>query len=118
MIPLGRNSSPSPARRLMSRPPMNEPPTPATNARVQSIPVPDLPTTSCATAPTSSPNRIIPMINIARVQVDILTRTPLYVSRVQFEIRSSRGSNCCYMRACPSSSARLRLHNDSVVGLV
>ena len=67
MMPLGRSARPSPANRLMTRPPTNEPPTPAAQARPQSMPDLDLPTISWATAPTSSPNRMIPMISMAGV---------------------------------------------------
>jgi hypothetical protein len=47
-------------------PPMNEPTTPAISARPQSTPFADLPTMSCAAAPMSIPNKMMPRRSMLR----------------------------------------------------
>ncbi len=74
MMPLGRNDRPSPASRLMSRPPTNEPTRPATRAIPQSILDEDRPCNTWARAPMIIPNSRIPSSSTA-VPYAILHRT-------------------------------------------
>jgi len=66
MIPLRRKARPSPAIRLARRPPRNDPRIPATRALPHSTPRADRPTMSCAAAPTSIPNKMIPSRSMVR----------------------------------------------------
>jgi hypothetical protein len=66
MIPLGRRASPSPENRLVMSPPMKEPAMPAISARPQSTAFAERPTTSCAAAPMSIPNKIMPRRSMPR----------------------------------------------------
>ena len=61
--PLARSSSPSPAMKLARSPPTNEPTSPATSARPQLTRALEPPSSHCAAAPTTMPNRMIPRIN-------------------------------------------------------
>ena len=65
MRPLGRRARPSPASRLTSSPPMNDPANPATRAIPQSSRETDRPNSTCAEAPTSIPKPSIAKISTA-----------------------------------------------------
>ena len=73
MSPLGLIASPSPASRLNSSPPTNEPPNPAINAIVQSTRSPFRPRMNCASAPIIiPPTRIAKMSTAARYRSDYI----------------------------------------------
>ncbi len=65
MKPLGRRARPSPASKLTSSPPMNDPANPATRAIPQSSRETDRPNSTCAVAPTSIPKPSIAKISTA-----------------------------------------------------
>ena len=63
IMPLGRSERPSPEIRLINKPPTKDPTSPATKASVQSIPLALFPRISCATAPTTMPNKMSPRMS-------------------------------------------------------